>query len=203
MSNPKKIEELEEATELSGDDLLLTSVQQDSDTFVSKTINLRQVAQFAYPEFAIGPNTQYEPLINWSESTNPNSFPEGWKWNREFVEQDSNPWYCDPILIEHDGILRLRIDTVAYHDEGDERTKKHSMIPVLFQYGTPIRTLSNPPINDDFTWTTLVGEDSDNPGNSNTIFIPVLNGAYVHIGRPNTLQFTDYKEITLGLFYNP
>jgi hypothetical protein len=44
MSNPKKIEELEEATELSGDDLLLTSVQQDIDTFVSKTINLRQVA---------------------------------------------------------------------------------------------------------------------------------------------------------------
>jgi hypothetical protein len=44
MSNPKKIEELEEATELSGDDLLLTSVQQDGNSFVSKQINLRQVA---------------------------------------------------------------------------------------------------------------------------------------------------------------
>lgn len=189
MSNPKKIEELEEATELSGDDMLLTSVQRDSDTFVSKTINLRQVAQFAYPEFAIGPNTQCEPLISWEEvsaDTAQNTFPNDWRWNRSAAQQSETPWYCNPIRIEHNGILSLRIDTGKID---------HNMIPVDLQYGRPN--------NDGFTWVNLVHEDTDNPGNSNTMFIPVLNGTYVRIGTSGAEQWNDYKSISLVLFYNP
>jgi hypothetical protein len=127
-------------------------------------------------------------LISWKEATNTtqNTFPNGWNWDRDNAQQSETQYYCNPIRIEHDGILSLRIDTV---------TGGHSMVPVDLQFGIPT--------DYDFTWVDLVHEDTDNPGNSNTMFIPVLNGTYVRIGTPGAAQYTDYKEITLDLFYNP
>lgn len=46
MSNPKKIERLAEATNLQDNDLLLASVKNSGNTYVSKKVTLEKIARY-------------------------------------------------------------------------------------------------------------------------------------------------------------
>ena len=116
--------------------------------------------------FGIGPKTSMGDLILWESNdagiTN-TPFPAGWAWNRNGTAA-SVTWFCDPIKIEHDGVLQFLVDTISYKNNGV--IIPHNMCSAVLQYGIPNDAISEPPRNNEFTWFTLASPDVDNPGNS-------------------------------------
>ena len=139
------------------------------------------------PFIGIGSKSTKQSFIDY-QSTEENTFPSNFFWDSNNVTSDSYSWNSDDFIIEHNGILKIMVDTAISSDN-----TSHQMNRIILEMKTGE--------NEDVSYVSLSSIDIDVPGNQQTQFIPILSGTTIRL-RSSAGQYNDFKQITLDLFYN-